>query len=144
MPQKGKAALLSLPTCPNGQATLAPASSLLPVQAEPLHSPAQMLALIQRFMQEKEIPLQRESYIKLNSMTINSNGPGRKSVPWLSLSGVWLQNAGFKEYEHAKTIALNGMLIVIPGIAPPMVTPNDVRRLNAIVKKINNYVHAQK
>lgn len=140
MLQERKATLLLPEACPKA----ASITALLPAEAASIHSPAQILELVNRFMHEKGLTPQRENFIKLNSMSANSKRFPKKSVPWLSLRGVWLQNAGFAPYGYAKTIACKGMLIVIPGLHPPPVNDNDLRHLSTILQKLSNYVHAQK
>lgn len=116
----------------------------LPVLAAPMHSPAQIQEFVHRFMNHIGLPPQRESYIKLNAMPANSKRSSPKSVPWLSLRGIWLQKAGFTEYQYAKTIAFKGMLIVIPGINPPLITDKDLQHFTAFYNKVIRHVHAQK
>jgi hypothetical protein len=143
MTQKRKAAMLLAEACPHAQVTQSP-PLLLPVAAEPLYSPPQILELVNRFMQEKGLTLQRQNHIKLNSIPANGIKDPQKSVPWLSLRGAWLQKAGFAQYEYAKTIACQGMLIVIPGINPPVVTERDLQHIDTLRNKIARYVHTQK
>ncbi|AXY73368.1 hypothetical protein D3H65_04965 [Paraflavitalea soli] len=140
MSKKRKATLLLPEACSQAAAT----ATLLPAEAAPMHSPAQILELVQRFMLEKGLPPQRESFIKLNGVPTKSKISPRRSVPWLSLRGAWLQNAGLAPNGYAKTIAFNGMLIVIPGLHPPVVNDNDLRHLSTIIQKLSNHVHAQK
>lgn len=116
----------------------------LPVLAEPMHSPAQILEFVNRFMNQIGLPPQRESFIKLNAMSTNSKRSPQKSVPWLSLRGTWLQKAGFVEYKYAQTIAFKGLLIVIPGINPPVATDRDIQNLIALANKLARHVHSQK
>jgi|GEM_PF-1464232 len=140
MQQERKAPFPVPVACPQAAATITP----LPAEAASMHSPAQILQLVKGFMLEKGLPLQRESFIKLNGVPTKSRISPPKSVPWLSLRGVWLQNAGLEPNGYAKTIALNGMLIVIPGLCPPPVNDNDLRHLSTIYNKLYNHVYTQK
>jgi hypothetical protein len=142
MTQKRKAAMLLPEACPNAEDTFP--TFPLPAQVEPLYRATEMLEFVNKLTQEKGLTPQRESFIKLNAMSANSKNSPQKSVPWLSLHGIWLQNAGFVKYEYAKTIAFNGMLIVIPGLNPPPFTCRDFQNFTAFYNKFTRYVHTQK
>lgn len=116
----------------------------LPVLAEPMHSPAQILEFVNRLTHQMGLHLQRENFIKLNAVPTKNKKSSPKSVPWLSLRGIWLQKAGFVENKHAKTIAFKGMLIIIPGIDRPLVTYRDLQHFTAIYNKLHRYVHTPK
>jgi hypothetical protein len=140
MQQERKAPFLFPAARPQAAAT----NTLLPAEAAIMYSPTQILELVIRSMQEKGLAPQRESFIKLNAVPTKSKISPRKLVPWLSLRGVWLQNAGLAPNGYAKTIAFNGMLIVIPGLCPPPVNHNDLRHLSTLIQKLTNHVQTQK
>jgi hypothetical protein len=71
----------------------------------------------------------RSTVNKISSRVANSNMPGECSVPQLLLSGKWMQDAGFKEYGHVRIITIRGMLIIIPGVPPPVQLPGALKKL---------------
>ena len=65
----------------------------------------------------------RDTVNKVHEHTANYNMPGQCHVPRLHLYGKWMQDAGFKEHTHARIITIRGMLIIIPGVPPPVQLP---------------------
>ena len=65
----------------------------------------------------------RDTIKTVYTRVANYNMPGECCVPQLLLFGKWMQDAGFKEHAHARIITIRGLLIIIPGVPPPVQLP---------------------
>lgn len=65
----------------------------------------------------------RDTVNKVHEHIANYNMPGQCHVPRLHLYGKWMQDAGFKEQGHVRIITIRGLLIIIPGVPPPVQLP---------------------
>lgn len=83
----------------------------------------QMQENIALFMKLLGVTPLRDTVNKVHEHTANYNMPGQCHVPRLHLYGKWMQDAGFKEHTHARIITIRGMLIIIPGVQPPVQLP---------------------
>ncbi len=83
----------------------------------------QMQENISLFLQLLDVTPLRDTVNKVHEHIANYNMPGQCKVPRLHLYGKWMQAAGFKEETYARIITIRGMLIIIPGVPPPVQLP---------------------
>lgn len=83
----------------------------------------QMQENISKFLQLLGVTPLRDAVNKVHEHIANYNMPGQCSVPRLHLYGKWMQDAGFKEETYVRIITIRGMLIIIPGVHPPVQLP---------------------